>query len=133
MRSFRDLQIQQRLIVAVAGTTAAALLLAGAAIVISDDLLFRDYVERDITLLSAVLADNSTAALAFNDPQAAAQTLMTLRERPHIVLACVYRTDGTVLATYSRKGENAGCPPPDTVPGVHFLDGTLTAAHPVTL
>jgi hypothetical protein len=40
----------------------------------------------------------------FDDPDAAKQLLATLRSRPHIDGACIYRSDGTMLASYSQDG-----------------------------
>ena len=110
MRSFRDLPIKQKLVIAILSTTAAALILAGMGIVLTDSVLFRGYLRRDLSALAKIIADNSNAALAFNDTESASETLGSLRARTHVVGACIYRTDGTILARYSREG-NAGCPP----------------------
>ena len=90
-------------------TTTAGLLLSGTGIVIADSLLFHEYLERDLSTLARIISDNSTAALEFDEPHAAGETLSALRERPHIVTACVYRKNGTVLATYHRAGSETGC------------------------
>ncbi len=102
--NFRDIPIKQKLVIIIMATTAAALLLAGLGIVLADSVLFRGYLRRDLAALARIIADNSTAALAFNDPKTAAETLGALRARPHVVGACIYRPEGTVLARYSRQG-----------------------------
>ena len=89
MRTFRQLPIKQKLMVIVMATTAVALLLAGFGIVLSDAILFRGYLERDLTALAQIIADNTTAALTFDDPKAAAETLTSLKARDHIVTACI--------------------------------------------
>ena len=98
MASFRDIPIKQKLVITIVVTTAAALLLAGVGIVVFDTIVFRGYLERDLSALARIIADNSTAALAFNDPDSAAETLGALRARTHLVRACIYRRDGSVLA-----------------------------------
>jgi PAS domain S-box-containing protein len=130
MRSLRDIPINQKLMIIVMVTTASALILAGIGIVAFDSVFFRGFLERDLTALATIISDNSTAALAFNDPQSAAETLAALRARPHLVSACIYRLDGSVLAHYSRAGSPSGCPSPGVQDGLRFhtLDATISRA-----
>src|SRR5262249_53750670 len=111
MTQFRDRPIKQKLMIITIVTTVTALLLAALGIIIADSLLFRTYIKRDLTAMARILADNSTAALAFNDPAAAEVTLSALRERPHVTSACIYRSDSTVLARYGNE-RDFQCPPP---------------------
>src|ERR1700728_112686 len=98
MTKFRNLRIEQKLMVIIMLTSSAALVLAGFGIVISNSMLFREYLKRDLSALARIIADNSTAALAFDDPVSAAETLGALRAKPHVVNACIYRANGTMLA-----------------------------------
>ena len=132
MRSFRDRPIKQKLVITTMITTTTALLLAGLGTVAADSLLFRRDLRRDLSTLAQIVADNSTAALAFNDPDAAAQTLSALRARSHMENACIYRPDGTVLAQYSRDGV-FDCPRPETRERIRFQIGRLTVSQPVML
>src|SRR5579884_700511 len=109
MRSFRDRPIKQKLAIIAVSTTALALLLAGLGILAADALLFRGYLRRDLSALARIVADNTTAELKFNDPDAARQTLGALRARTHMVGACIREPDGKVFALYSRDGSFA-CP-----------------------
>lgn len=104
MKQLQDVPLKQKLIVIALVTTGTALLLAGVGNVIVDNLLYRAYLQRDVTVLARVIADNSTAALAFNDPKAGAQILSALRARPHVTAACMYTFGGDqapAFATYS--------------------------------
>ena len=92
MKRFRDIPIRQKLIVITVVTAGAALLLAGIGNVLVDSFLFRGYLRRDLTVLVRVIADHSTAALSFNDPAAATETLAALRERSHVSAACLYKS-----------------------------------------
>jgi PAS domain S-box-containing protein len=130
MRSFRDIPINQKLVIVTMATTAAALLVAGSGIVLADALLFRTFLRRDLAVLARIVADNSTGALAFNDPDIAAETLGALRARTHVKGACMYRMDGSVLATYAREGTYT-CPAPDTQPAVRFSGSDLIVWQPV--
>ena len=110
MRAFSDIPIRQKLIVAIMATNTVALLLAGLGIVVSDSFLFRGYLARDLSALAHVVADNSTAALAFNDPRAATETLSALRAKSHVLAACIYEANGTMFARYARPNAPSGCP-----------------------
>jgi signal transduction histidine kinase len=133
MTKFRNLRIEQKLMVIVMLTSSAALVLAGFAIVISNSMLFREYLKRDLSALARIIADNSTAALAFDDPRSAAETLGALRAKPHVVSACIYRANGTLLAQYDRSGIAAGCPGAGAQDGIASRGGSLTLVQSVTL
>src|SRR5262245_51300870 len=57
---------------------------------------------RDLTILADVVSSNSTAALMFNDSQAATETLRTAAVQRHIVGAQLFDRNGKVVATYTR-------------------------------
>jgi PAS domain S-box-containing protein len=133
MATFRDIPIKQKLMVIVMVTTTAALLLAGTGIVVFDSILFRGYLERDLSALTRIIGDNSTAALSFNDTKAATETLATLRARSHVVSACVYRPDGTRLARYSRTGTTNPCPIAEGADTIRFGSRDLTVSHAIML
>ena len=121
MRSFNDRPIRQKLAIIIIATTASALLLAGSGIVVADSLLFQGYVQRDLSALARIVADNSTAALSFNDPKTAADTLGSLRARSHVESACIYRADGSTLATVLAR-EHVRLPAASQ-PGRHSIGG----------
>ena len=132
MPTFRDMPIRQKLMVIIMVTTGLALLMSGAAIVAMDSVLFRGYLQRDISALARIIADNSTAALSFEDPRSAAETLAALRARPHIVSACIFRANGTILAQYSRSGAGARCGQ-GGIDGIRFTSTNLTAVRSIFL
>jgi signal transduction histidine kinase len=133
MRPLRDIPIKQKLLVIIMVTTTAALLLAGIGIIGSDALLFRRNLNRDLSALASIAGDNSTAALAFNDPRTAAETLGALRARTHVAAACIYRLDGSLLATYARTGASSPCPPADARDEVRSSGQALTISHAISL
>lgn len=132
MRTFRDRPIKQKLMIIVMATTAAALVLAGLGIVVADSILFRAFLQRDLSALAQIVADNSTAALSFNDPTAAAETLGALRAKPHVAAACIYRPDGTTFAAYSRQGAFP-CPPADGQDNIRFTSDGLMVSRRILL
>jgi signal transduction histidine kinase len=128
MRRFSDLPIKQKLMVIIIVTTAAALLLAGVGILVADSVLFKGYLEADLDTFSRVIADNSTAALAFDDPRSAGDVLNALRARPHIVAACLYNA-----REYVRSGSGYQCGRRDLTEGIRTVNQLLTATRGVVL
>ncbi len=132
LNRFRDIPIGRKLVIITMATTTTALLLAGLGVVLADSILFRGYLRRDLNTLASIISDNSTAALAFNDPTAASQTLGALRARSHVDAACIYRLDGSILARYSRQ-PGFDCPPPASASMSDFRGGNVTLARPILL
>ena len=133
LKRFSEWPLKQKLTFIIMVTTTSALLLAGLGIIASDSVLFYGYLQRDLTALSRIIADNSTAALAFNDPEAATETLAALRARPHLVVACVYREDGSILARYLRTNEAIECPPPSTAESSALSREHIRVSRPIVL
>jgi PAS domain S-box-containing protein len=133
MLNFRNIPIKQKLMVIIMVTTTVALILAGIGVIVFDSVLFRGYLTRDLSALAQIIADNTTAALAFNDPGTAEGTLAALRARQHLVAACIYRVDGTVLAGYLRDGKGSDCPALDASNGIRFGSKGLTVSHAILL
>jgi len=131
MLRFRDRAISQKVTIITMVITSSALLLAGLGIVTADSFLFRRGLQRDLSVLARIVADNSTAALEFDDPDAAAQTLAALRARTHVDAACVYRTDGALLARYARE-PGIACPEPGAETR-RPVAGQMILAQPILL
>ncbi len=114
-------------------TTTVALVLAGISILFADFVLFRGYLKNDLSALSHIIADNTTAPLTFDDPAAATETLATLRSRAHVIMACVFRNDSTLFARYTRANVTAACPAPRIEEDIRFSRGFLTVSRPIFL
>jgi signal transduction histidine kinase/CheY-like chemotaxis protein len=100
--------IRRKLIVLGVATSACALLVITTVFLVTTFILVRRSVHQDLTAQSAIVADNSTAALAFDDRVAATETLQALAAKPSIDLACVYDRDRGLFAE-GRFRDN-GCP-----------------------
>ncbi|HWC96699.1 MAG TPA: PAS domain S-box protein [Candidatus Sulfopaludibacter sp.] len=133
MGTLRDLPIKQKLLVIILLTTGTALLLAGLGLIVADSLLFRARMETDLRALASIVSDNSTAALAFDDPRIARETLGALKARPHMVAACIFLNDGTQFAQYIRTGSDAACPGPKAFEEVKFGIDAVRVSHPILL
>ena len=107
-RRFASLPLHRKLVILVLAVSTLALIAALLGFTAFDLLRFRSSAGEDAAGLAQVIADNTTAALVFNDADAARETLNSVRVRPLMALACLYRPDGTLLAGYERPGRH--CP-----------------------
>jgi signal transduction histidine kinase len=104
LRLLRDVPIQRKLTIISMLTSGLALLVAGLAFVAYEQVVFRGSMVDRLSITASMVADNSSAALTFNDPASAAGTLKSLGADPHIVGAAIYDEKGKVFAIYRRAG-----------------------------
>jgi signal transduction histidine kinase/DNA-binding response OmpR family regulator len=98
-------------------TCGVALLLASAALLAFDTASARSALISDAGTLADIIAASSTAAVVFDDVNAATQTLRSAAINPHVVNAAIVRRDAT-FAIYSRTGDASDA----------HLEGTLGEA-----
>ncbi|MFB3100107.1 MAG: EAL domain-containing protein [Gammaproteobacteria bacterium] len=106
MLPFRSYPISRKLILVSMISTASALVLASAALIIYDIITTKESIKNELSILTTVIGDNSSAALFFLDEQRANDNLAALKTQQSIVSACLYTDDGSVFATYSRGLNN---------------------------
>lgn len=115
-------------------TTSVALLLTGAALIVYELVTYRSVTTRELMSLADVIGANSAAALTFNDPKAAEETLSALRKDSRITLAAIYTKERNVFAVYRRRHLQR-----DAIPIVPLADGSrlegrrLIIFHPIIL
>ncbi len=80
----------------------AVLLVAIAALFSFQVVNFRSNFQRDTATLAAIIANNSTAALAFKDAKAGAEVVGSLQAKPTVVAACLVSPDGSIFAQFGR-------------------------------
>src|SRR5712691_7263083 len=102
MGLLRNVSIKRKLTLITMITSSVTLLLAGAAYVTYDLVTFRQAMTRDLLILAEIVGTNSTGALVFDDLQAGAATLASLRAQQHIVSACLYAKTRKLFAAYHR-------------------------------
>src|ERR1035437_1166327 len=131
MKSFRDLPIQQKMLVMTLLICGAVLCVAITALFTFQVLNFRSNFERDAATLAVVIADNSAAACSYRDDVAATGVLDSLTNKPTVVTAFLVLTNGSFLA-YSGKAEFTNTlsqfPPAG---GSRFTRGHLLVTQPV--
>ena len=90
-------------------------------------------LRRDANALGAVIGFNAAAALLFNDGKAAQEILASLRGRPDVLAAQLYRPDGSLLADYAVP-QTSLPPTPTTLSDAAALGSDwryLALTHPV--
>lgn len=133
MPAFRDLPIGRKLVLVIMATSLAAQLLSSAASLAYQTAAFRRGLKGDLATLARIVAANSTAAVAFNDPAAAAATLAALGARPDILSACLHALDGALFARYAPAPGTPLCPERPLAVGLHGGAGRQTISEPVML
>jgi signal transduction histidine kinase len=123
--------IRWKIILIIMATTAAALLLASAEWITYDLIQARGDLQDQASTVGRILSDNVSAAIAFNDPMAAEDTLSSLRAETIIVAACVY-SGGQLFADFVRDGE-VPCPEHTPAEGFSFGDDYLSVYNPIVL
>src|ERR1017187_1944978 len=95
MRPFQDLPIKRKMLVMTLLICGAVLFVAIAALFTFQILNFRSNFQRDTATLAAIIANNSTAALAFKDHKAGAEVIGSLQAKPAVVAAYLALPDGS--------------------------------------
>src|SRR5882757_3828523 len=122
--------IRRTLMTALLLTSGVVMLITSSAFCAYDFLTYRQHTLHSLATLGDAIAANSTAALAFQNPDDAREVLSALRAESHIVDATLYTSDGTPFAWYpaTRPAAQVATPPPD---GYRFEGGYLIGVQPV--
>lgn len=107
-RWFERLPIHGKLVASVLLITAAALLVAMLGLSALDVWRYRDAAAEDARALASVLAENTAAAVMFAQPDAAEETLRSVRVRDVVTRVCIFLPDGELFAGFSPHGVD--CP-----------------------
>ena len=134
MRLLHNMPIRRKLIVITMLTSCLTLLLACVAVVIYEQVTFRTAMVNDLLSTAKMIGDNSSAAISFNDPASAEQTLKSLSADPHIMGGAVYDKEQKPFARYQRAGLPGGfTPPPVGFDGYRFADNQLELFQKIEL
>ncbi len=101
MKAFKDQPIARKALTLGLAPTICSLLLVSIASVTATYFTARGNTTRDVDAQAAIVADGVGGALAFDDRDAATETLRLLRGRPNIEAACVFDANGAVFAAYA--------------------------------
>jgi PAS domain S-box-containing protein len=132
-KTFQDLGIRRKLQLMTLIICGAVLLIAITSLFAFQVLTFRSNFQRDTTTLAVIIANNSAAAMAFKDEQAAAEVIGALSAKQTVVAATLVLPEGNFFAVFGSPEDPASLtqfPPPGTS---RFAHGQLLLTQPVML
>src|SRR5260221_85467 len=116
-----------------AASTFGMLLISGS-FVAYDLITFRQSMTHDLSALAAIIGNQSTAAITYDDKTSATEILGSLAAKQRIVAAGIYRGN-ELLAQYVAKqaGRNEFVPAHPALAGARFEHDHLILYHPINL
>ncbi len=111
MRAFRNWSIRTKLIVLSLASAAMALAFSAVGVTVNEFRTMISFKSEALQTQARMLAFNCTGALSFDDAFAARQLLASLKAQPAVEFACLYDTEGHVLATYPAGASAVSVPP----------------------
>jgi signal transduction histidine kinase len=105
-REIQDFSIKNKLVTIIMMTCSIVLIIASSLYIIKDMMTIRSNIVEKMTAIAGIIGSNSTAALAFEDQEAAEETLAALSAEPSVTAAYLYNSEGNVFASYYNQGKN---------------------------
>jgi len=125
----RTRNLRRSLILMLLLTTGIVVVLTTAALSVYEFVTARQLAARNLATLAQVIATNSTAALAFDNPDDARRVLAAIRAEPHVTAAALYSLDGKLFASY--PGDLALLPARAPALGERFARSRLVVVRSV--
>ena len=94
-RWFARLPVHRKLVMSALLVTGVSLVMAMLGLSVIDALRYRATAREDAVALARVIAENTSAAVAFRDADAAREILASVRVRDVVTRACIYLPDGS--------------------------------------
>ncbi len=105
MARFKQLSIKGKLVAISMLTSSVVMVLSLFVVFIGAYYTTRTSTQEQISSLARVVGTNCEAAIAFDDPDAAKETLKALIAEPQVTYARIYKVDGSVFAAYYRADQ----------------------------
>lgn len=129
-RLLRNVSIKSKMFWIVLGSNFLAVLVVSALVISGQYGQFKKILEDDLLIQANIVADNSAAAVAFNDQKVAQETLLALRGAPNVRQAAIYLPNGVPFAEYKRDWSQPDLPMPEKG-GVSYSGDNLDISHPI--
>ncbi|MFL1465706.1 ATP-binding protein [Marinobacter sp. HN1S83] len=113
-------------------TSALGITLVCASLIFVENRNYRKQLESELHVIAGILAEQSAAALVFEDNNQLSSIISSLERIETIQQACVYDQQGTVMASLASMDKRE-CPPVNRQLEVGFVDEVYRLAIPVTL
>ena len=103
MNFFGSFPIKTKLIILFLIVSFATLLISSTFFVYNDLKVFKENLLKNLTVLAGTVGANSRAAVYFEDKEAAAKILSSLKEDSQIQYAAIYDSNGEIFVTYENE------------------------------
>jgi len=127
----RKLPLRKRLMAMMLLTSGSVLVLTCIGFSAYEYFTFRRGTAQQLTILSAMISTNITAALAFEDQGDAQEILSALKAEPHILAAALYDAKGRLFCHYPEALRAESLPSAPDGEGYRFESEKLVVWHPV--
>lgn len=104
MINLRDFPIRKKLMLIIMLISSISLLLASMAFILNDRINVQQAASDNLSTIAEIVSANSSAAVIFNDMDAAEETLGLLRQQENIQTAAIILKDNTLFASYNKPG-----------------------------
>jgi signal transduction histidine kinase/CheY-like chemotaxis protein/HPt (histidine-containing phosphotransfer) domain-containing protein len=122
VRVLRDMSIGRKLTGLFMAMSCFAAFAVSLPMAIYDVTSLKRSMAQDFSILSDILARNSTAALTFHDAESARDVLRALRAEPDVMAACIYTKNGVPFAIYVRDGKDSDFVPPAPAAEITYFE-----------
>ena len=133
MKPFRDIPIQQKMLVMTLLICGAVLCVAITTLFAFQVLNFRSNFQHDARTLAVIIANNSTAALTFKDEGTATEVVRALKAKPTVMAASLVLPDGALFAHFGMAEDVKALAQFPPAGEHHFISGHLLLTQPVEL
>ncbi len=125
----RDVSIKYKIVIIIIFTSGISLAIAAAAVITFDIQSYKSSLVDELAVEADIIAANSTAALTFEDYDAARETLSALRHEDRIVLAYLLSHEGLHFGEYVRPDVRSTHRKPLLRDEGHVFSGNLLAVR----
>jgi signal transduction histidine kinase/DNA-binding NarL/FixJ family response regulator len=130
---FRNIPIRRKVTSVILLVCVTALLVSGIALFGVQIFTFRQTFTSNLQTIAEMIDINTTAALTFKDPDAAAEILSSLKARTAVTYASIELPDGSIFATYEPTPHHAPHTAMPTKEGFRFQDNELILTEQIML
>ena len=127
----RNLPIRRKLMIIILVTSALVMIVMRLVFFSYEYFTFRRTTVEQLSVLGRIVASNSTAALAFDNTDDAAEILAALKANEHVTAAVLYDGAGKIFSRFPSGLADRDIPLKPGPAGSHFADGSLICVTPV--
>ena len=103
--SINSFSIKTKLNLIILIISSITLLIASTIFSLYDREEFKAAMKNELSILGDIIGDRSTAALLFNDEEMVIKNMSSLKAKPTIINALIFKSDGTFFAKYNRQND----------------------------